>query len=141
MTEEESKKYNQKLMAKFPDKKDLMLKRPGDPQPHRLPSVYFTSLEVIFMSKLVGWFVSECEFMPVQGIHDGFLFITTREKLNTPCVKDVEAKLEQLSLEVLGLKLNLSTTEILDENSWVQFYDKEELSSEESSSEDCVEDS
>ena len=84
----------------------------GAPLSKNLPSLYFTSLEVICMMSIIG---SVCEFNDetmgepsiamIQGIHDGFLFAAKPEVDLALLETVVNRKLGALTLDALGLEV------------------------------------
>lgn len=104
------------------------LPKEGDPKPHQLPSLYYTALEVIFASKVVGHVFNKLHSGTeryinggtglVQGIHDGLLFVTDSEADLTDLVDDVNHKLGIYSKDALGIPLRVSLTPC-DGYNWV----------------------
>jgi len=91
----------------------------GDGKPHRLPTLYFTSLEVIFMSKLVGYVVEIAKELgyPIgvlQGIHDGHMFIYPAGFPTTEVTKRLNEKLTVFSMEAIGVGIRASFSSIAE---------------------------
>jgi len=95
------------------------LVKAGDGKPHRLPTLYFTSLEVIFMSKLVGYVVEIAKELgyPIgvlQGIHDGHMFIYPTGFPTTEVTKRLNEKLKAFSTEAIGVGIRASFSSIAE---------------------------
>jgi hypothetical protein len=91
----------------------------GDGKPHRLPTLYFTSLEVIFMSKLVGYVVEIAQELgyPIgvlQGIHDGHMFIYPTDFPTTEVTRRLNEKLKAFSRESIGCGIRASFSSIAE---------------------------
>lgn len=114
-TQAEADKYNKKIKAQG----KTYTKEAGSALSHRLPSLYYTSLEVIFMSKIYSYAYeyvrinhsdypeNRIPFALVQGIHDGLLFAVDE------CVNIVELgvyvnmRLASFSQESIGIALKV----------------------------------
>lgn len=96
------------------------LATPGEAIPRQLPTLYYTSLEVCIMSKIVGWTVMAAKSLglescwPIQGVHDGFIFVaSTSEKSDIIRIKDkVNESLANLAQTSLGVPLSVSLSYI-----------------------------
>lgn len=89
------------------------------PMPRRLPTLYFTSLEVMYMSKLVGLVVSKSYddnllAVPVQGIHDGFMFLVPHDFPVEQYTQFINETLGAYAVRTMGLPLSVSVTTVTD---------------------------
>jgi hypothetical protein len=106
----------------------------GDPQPHKLPTLYFTSFELIFMTKIYGFlgvyhrkrrlrsFDSEeregekyliategsCWF--VQGMHDGVIVLVDKETCIETMKEELTEFIQKESGKTLGVPLTVTVT-------------------------------
>jgi hypothetical protein len=108
----------------------------ADPIARRLLSTYYTSLEVIFISKIVGWVVEYCSTATgvaprppiglVQGIHDELMFVTSAEVNLAELHSYVNERLAEAILSSVGLALSISLTSTENPNWLAEFFQRDE---------------
>lgn len=122
-----SRKYSEKEAAsknnqsKNPSKKII---QDGDPATHRLPTLVYTTLEVIFIQRVIAAVYRYCAENNIlvnlsQGIHDGVLFISNKETNLELLEKYVNARISQESQALLGVELSVSASSCLSED-WLK---------------------
>ena len=84
--------------------------REGDSLDKELPTLYFTTLEVIFMTKLLGCVANYhdqlgLKFALIQGIHDGLLFAFEDSLDTNDLLQKFNEMLYREGLESIGMGL------------------------------------
>jgi hypothetical protein len=105
--------YTEQAQAKSSKSLSTKRKNVGDPNTKQLPSIYYTSVEFIFMAFAVASIVDKATEMGsriglVQGIHDGFLFVSPDKLDVASLVQDVNVQLFEASKVAMGVPLQLS---------------------------------
>jgi hypothetical protein len=116
-----TKIYHDRQSAKF----SSFRKAPqeGDLLVHKLPTLYYTSLEVIWIQKVVGLVVKFAQSLNIQvqvcqSIHDGVIFCSDNPLVYERLSSYVNGFLGVESEKVLGVSLSVSITDC-SESDWI----------------------
>ena len=95
----------------------------GDPIPRQLPTLFYTSMELILMSKIYAFVVEYCyaQNVPiagVQGIHDGILFVSKGTLNKQDLLKFVLDKLREITQEAFSLSFSVTLTDC-ENSTWL----------------------
>lgn len=91
----------------------------GSPMTQRLPTLVYTTLEVIMIQRVIAAVYDYCDQQSIlvnlcQGIHDSVMFISNKEIDSNELAEIVNKIVGKESDELLGVILSVSVTSCLD---------------------------
>lgn len=95
----------------------------NSPLTHRLPTVYFTSMEIIYIIKVACWvlefgFHNNLKISLVQGIHDGMMFMVEEHGDISEILNYVNLMLKTETQQTFGIIMSASLVDCQDPD-WV----------------------
>jgi Family of unknown function (DUF5906) len=100
--------------------------RVGDPKPHQMPTLLYTSLEFIFIFEVIRFVYAyfgydENRISIVQGIHDGVLFVAEGHVNLESLEESVNKNLNPISSDALGgVALKVNVTDCTSNTNWLE---------------------
>lgn len=98
--------------------------REGDPISRQLPTLFYTSMEFIYMTKVMSYAIGYAtergiEIACVQSIHDGLMFVSSSDIDLDELLAYVNSEIGDLSKESFGLRIATSLT-VCEDPEWLQ---------------------